>query len=172
MPEVDIDRAFRDGDLAALGTATGDPPGFPNCELPWDLCGGHVLQLAIYHSPIAFIRRLLELGCDPNYRADDGFTSLIAAIDRKLPDRLELIQLLAMSGADIGQRGVNDFTPVHHAVVKGDRAAVELLLTLGADPSLRTRIDHYETPREMAERRKQTDLTVLLRAAEEHVRRR
>jgi hypothetical protein len=37
------------------------------------------------------------------------------------------------------------------AVAERNVAAVELLLAHGADPSLKTRIDDLETPREMAE---------------------
>jgi hypothetical protein len=38
------------------------------------------------------------------------------------------------------------------AVCEGNLPALELLLQAGADPRLRTRIDDYETPREMAEK--------------------
>jgi hypothetical protein len=39
---------------------------------------------------------------------------------------------------------------------------IEVLLEAGADPRLRTRIDDYETPREMAERVKLVELASLL----------
>ena len=35
---------------------------------------------AIYHSPLAFIRTLLEIGAEPNAPVDDGFPPLIAAL--------------------------------------------------------------------------------------------
>jgi hypothetical protein len=35
---------------------------------------------AIYHSPLAFIRILLEIGANPNTPVDDGFPPLIAAL--------------------------------------------------------------------------------------------
>jgi ankyrin repeat protein len=48
-------------------------------------------------------------------------------------------------------RGVNDWTPLHYAVSRRDVEAIRLLLLSGADPSLRTRIDDYETALEGAE---------------------
>jgi ankyrin repeat protein len=42
--------------------------------------GEIVLEYAIYHGPLAFIRTLLELGADPNYRDHVGFPALIAAL--------------------------------------------------------------------------------------------
>ena len=79
--------------------------------------GEIILEYAIYHSPLAFIRRLLELGADPNYGDHAGFPSLIAALScgaRK--DRDEILELLLANGADIQQRGMNDYTPLHTAV--------------------------------------------------------
>lgn len=55
-------------------------------------------------------------------------------------------------GADPDQRGINDYTALHMAVGERNLVALERLLEAGADATLRTRIDDYETPREMAER--------------------
>jgi ankyrin repeat protein len=65
-------------------------------------------------------------------------------------DVVDIIKLLLEFGADPHLRGINDYTPLHMAVSEGNLAAVVLLLEAGADPELRTRIDDYETPREMA----------------------
>ena len=59
-----IDDAFRAGDLAALRAAVDDPSAIPNGSL--DDTIGTCLVYAIYHSPLAFIRELLDLGADPN----------------------------------------------------------------------------------------------------------
>jgi ankyrin repeat protein len=152
-----IDRAFRAGDLEALRAAVDDPALIPNGRMPVTI--GSCLVYAIYHSPLAFIRRLLEIGADPNAPVDDGFPPLIAALGcaRDEPgttprtDVDDIIQLLLSHGADPNQRGVNDYTPLHMAVAERQPVAIRMLLDAGADPDLRTRIDDCETPLEIAE---------------------
>ena len=121
---------------------------------------GLCLTYAIYHSPMAFIGKLLEIGANPNPdRADHiGFPPLIAALSCSRsqpggparPDVHDIMRLLLQFGADPNQRGINDYTPLHMAVGEQNLAAVRLLLEAGADPELRTHVDEYETPREMA----------------------
>jgi uncharacterized protein len=73
-----IDEAFRRGDLDALRVAVGDPSLVPNGQMPLTI--GTCLVYAIYRSPLAFIRTLLEIGADPNVPVADGFPPLIAAL--------------------------------------------------------------------------------------------
>jgi hypothetical protein len=87
-----FDRAFRRGDLAAVRAALGDPEGFPNCRLPGT--HGSVLEYAVYHSPLAFIRRLLEIGATPVYEDHAGFPPLIAALSTDRADKYEIIEAL------------------------------------------------------------------------------
>jgi uncharacterized protein len=151
-----IDEAFRKGDLDALRAAVNDPTVIPNGLMPNTI--GTCLVYAIYHSPFAFIRTLLEMGADPNAPVDDGFPPLIAALScardvagaKRRTDIDEILRLLLRSGADPNQRGINDYTPLHMAVAERDSLAVQILLDGGADPELRTRIDECETPLEMA----------------------
>jgi ankyrin repeat protein len=151
-----IDSAFKAGDLEALRAAVDDPSMIPNGPMPLSI--GPCLAYSIYWSPIGFVRQLLELGADPNHDDGDGFPPLIAALSKltphpgawNRPDVLEVIELLLKHGADPNQRGVNDYTALHKAVEQSSLAAVELLLRAGADRTLRTRIDDYETPEEMA----------------------
>jgi ankyrin repeat protein len=153
-----IHAAFRAGDLDALCAAVEDPASVPNGPMP--LAIGPCLEYAIYHSPLPFIRTLLELGADPNPAEHIGFPPLIAALSssRAQPgspgraDVPEIIALLLSFGADPNQRGINDYTPLHMAVAERNAAAIVLLLKAGADPTLRTRVDDYETAREMAEK--------------------
>jgi ankyrin repeat protein len=163
-----IGAAFRAGDLEALLEAVDDPGVVPNGQMPPAI--GPCLVYAIYHSPVAFVRMLLEMGADPNPPALDGFPPLIAAIAAGRPtpgataqtDVLDILPLLLAFGADPNQRGIHDYTPLHMAVAEGNLAAVRLLLDAGADPRLRTRIDDYETPREMAERAGLGDIAAVL----------
>lgn len=145
-----IHDAYRRGDLAALKALLGDPPDFPNGR---GLAGAGeiILEYAIYHSPLAFIRTLLEQGADPNYADHAGFPVLIAALSSARPERYEIVRLLLAFGADLQARGLNDWTPLHHAAATDDVEGLELLLAHGADPTARTRIDDLATPLEEAE---------------------
>jgi uncharacterized protein len=148
-----IDDAYRKGDIDALLVALGDPADFPNSLHPSDLgLGDCPLEYAIYWSPLAFIETLLDHGANANYPDRAGFPSLIAALSTDRPDRLELLRLLLSRGADVAQRGLNDWTPLHYAVGRDDVPAIELLLARGADVNARTRIDDFTTPLEEAER--------------------
>jgi uncharacterized protein len=151
-----LDQAFRDADLETLRAGVDDPALFPNGPMP--LAIGPCLAYAIYHSPLPFIRTLLELGADPNPDDHTGFPPLIAALSCSRPqagspgrrDVAEILELLLSFGADPNQRGINDYTPLHMAVAERNARAVAILLAADADPALRTRIDACETPGEMA----------------------
>ena len=155
---VRIDAAFKAGDLAALRAELDDDDEdrFPNVVLAAGI--GDCLTYAIYHSPVAFVAELLDLGADPNWPADDGFPPLIAALSCATsapgsparPDVREIVELLLERGSDVQQRGLNDYTPLHWAAGDGDLAMVDLLLAHGADPNEITRIDDMETPLEVA----------------------
>jgi uncharacterized protein len=134
--------AYCAGDAEELREALGDPPDFPNCRQPFDLAvGDHPLEYAIYWSPLAFVAELIRLGADVNYDDPAGFPPLIAALSSRRPDMAEIVRLLLDSGADVEQRGINDWTPLHYAVAERDPEAVKMLLAHGADPAQRTRID-------------------------------
>lgn len=166
-----IDAAFRSGELEALRAAVDDPACVPNGPMPPTI--GPCLVYAIYHGPLPFIRALLALGADPNPAVDDGFPPLIAALSCSRPrqgapgrsDALDIIELLLAFGADPNQRGINDYTPLHMAVGEGQLPAVAVLLAAGADPRLRTGIDDFETPLEMAQK---AGLVAIARLLAEH----
>jgi ankyrin repeat protein len=74
---IALHQAYERGDMEAVKAGLGNPPDFPNCRGPV-AAGEIVLEYAIYHSPLAFISTLLELGADPNARTriDDYATPL------------------------------------------------------------------------------------------------
>jgi ankyrin repeat protein len=172
-----IDAAFRMGHLAALRAAVDDPDIVPNGPMPLTI--GPCLEYAIYHSPLAFIRTLLESGADPNPTDHAGFPPLIAALSCSnphpgAPGRLdvgEIIRLLVSFGADPNQRGLNDYTPLHMAAGERNLRAVEILLEGGADPRLRTRIDDCETPRDIAEKAGLREIAEVLATGEKRLAR-
>ncbi len=151
-----LDAAFRAGDLGAVRAELVDEPRFPNVIAAAGI--GPCLTYAIYHSPRSMIAELLDAGADPNWPADDGFPSLIAALScaqdepgsPARTDVREIVELLLEHGADVHQRGVNDYTPLHWAAGEGDLETVDLLLAHGADPNEITRIDDMETALEVA----------------------
>lgn len=144
-----VHEAFKTGDLETLKVAAGDSAQFPDCSAPFMRC--HCLEYAIYHSPLRFIQALIELGADPNYSDHNGFPSILAALSTDREDKYLLIEALISAGADVNQRGINDYTPLHYAVAGNDPKGVELLVAHGADPTARTRIDDYATPLEEGE---------------------
>ena len=153
-----IGAAFRAGDLDALRAAVDNPEDIPNGPMPLTI--GRCLTYAVYHSPLPFIRTLLEAGADPNGTDGDGFPPLLAALSCSHPhpgspgrrDVVAIIDLLLEFGADPHQRGINDYTALHMAVSERNRDAVDALLRAGADPRVPTRIDDCETPIDMAKR--------------------
>jgi hypothetical protein len=161
-----------------LRQAVEDSAVVPNGRMPDTI--GSCLIYAIYHSPLPFIRTLLEIGADPNLPVDDGFPPLIAALCkvREVPgstrrtDVDEIIRLLLSFGTDPNQRGINDYTPLHMAVAERQPLAVRILLEAGADPDLRTRIDECETPLEMARAAGLSDIAALLERKGQSRRRR
>ena len=136
-----IDAAFHAGDLDALRAAVDDPALVPNGRMPDTI--GSCLVYAIYHSPFAFIRTLLDIGADPNAPVDDGFPPLIAALSctRAEPgttprsDVDDIIRLLLASGADPNQRGINDYTALHMAVGGRNAMAIQILLEAARIPN-------------------------------------
>ena len=173
-----IDEAFRKGDLQALRAAVDDPAAIPNGIMPHAI--GACLVYAIYHSPLPFIRTLLEIGADPNAPVDDGFPPLIAALSctREVPgatrrtDVNDIVRLLLSFGANPNERGIHDYTPLHMAVAERNALGVQLLLDGGADADLRTRIDECETPLEMAEAARLDVVAAMLRRKGKPVRER
>ena len=90
-----IDAAFHNGDLAALRAAVDDPAAIPNGPMPMTI--GPCLEYAIYHSPLPFIRTLLELGADPNQRGINDYTALHMAVAER---NQAAVRLLLQAGAN------------------------------------------------------------------------
>ena len=139
-----IHECFVTGDRDALAAALGSRRWFDE-ELPEAFAGGHALVYAIYWSPPGFVAWMIEAGANVNFVADDGFPALLAALSRDRPPRHEVLAVLLAHGADVNARGINDWTPLHHAVSLRDAEAIRALLAAGADPRLKTSIDQYST---------------------------
>jgi hypothetical protein len=159
---VALHRAFVAGDLDGVKAALGDPPDFPDCPGPPGL-SENLIEYAIYHSPMEFIRALINLGANVNYDNHAGFPSVIAALSTERPDRALIIELLLDNGANIQEKGVNGWTPLHYAAATNDLPMIELLMKHGADPNARTEIDDCATPLDEAEILGKMEAVALLR---------
>ena len=91
------------------------------------------LTQAAVRNDVAALRRLLDDG----HKADEGGDSWTALIWASRSGSIEAIALLLDSGADVnlpGSTGDNwDATPLQHAILQRQPAAVRLLLDRGAD---------------------------------------
>ena len=114
---------------------------------------GECLTYTIYHSPVAFIAELLDLGADPNWPSRRRISTVDRGADvpaigawltgppRRPRNRREEL-LLDHGCTDVQQRELNDYTPLHWAAGDGDLAMVDLLLAHGADPDDRAHRRH------------------------------
>jgi len=58
------------------------------------------LENAIHHSPLDELRKLIDLGADPNYESDEGYPSLHSALVAERPDKYQVLETLLDAGAD------------------------------------------------------------------------
>ena len=137
-----------DGDVAGLEEAAAVLDDFPDGRDA--LTGTRWIVHALSVGPVESVRWMLARGVDLAFEPDDGYTPLLAALERERPDRYEVLALLIEHGAPLDARGINDWTPLHMAAAREDLQALEMLLAAGADPEIRTRIDDCATPREEA----------------------
>lgn len=102
---------------------------------------------------VASVRWILTRNVDLRFQDGEGYTVLHSALDRKGPERYELLEVLLNAGAEVNAKGINDWTPAHMAAVREDVDALRQLMKYGADLAIRTNIDSYATPLEEARRR-------------------
>lgn len=161
---IALHAAYHAGDLKSIRELLNDPSGFPNSQQPYEMgCAGTPLEYAFCWSPASLIEELLEIGADVNYSVVDGFPALFTLLETDREDKYDLLKLVLDHGADIHQRGINDWTPLHYAVAQRDLEAAEILVAYGADPHLKTRIDNYTSALEDAERNGLKDFAATLR---------
>jgi ankyrin repeat protein len=114
--------------------------------------GRHWIVNAIDEAPLRTIDWMLGRGVDLTFRDDEGYTPLLAAIERARPDRIEVLGRLLAAGAPVNKKGINDWTPAHMAAARDDVEVLKVLVAAGADLTIRTDIDACATPLEEAKR--------------------
>lgn len=150
-------QAIIKGDLTALDDIAQIVDSFPaGREHGTD--GQHWITHGIGCGSLAVIEWMLAHGApvvfpdkgDGRQDGDDGYTVLHSALERRRPDRLDVLRRLIDAGADVDAQGINDWTPAHMAAFRNDVDALKILGDAGADFSIRTRIDDRQTPLEEA----------------------
>jgi ankyrin repeat protein len=136
------------GDVSQLEALEAELDGFPHGDDPY--LGRRWITNAVGVGSKAAVQWLLGKAVDLDFRDDEGYTPLHTAIDRGLPDRYEVLEMLLEAGAPVNRKGINDWTPAHMAAARDDVGALRLLVRYSADLTIRTDIDDYATPLEEA----------------------
>jgi ankyrin repeat protein len=114
----------------------GADPNFKTKKTAWNNDGHSVMQFAAMSENPEYLILALKHGGNPN--APDslrGRTILYTSIDNR---RGENIKILVKSGANLNHRDKAGFTPLMESVIQDKYDLAFLLLSLGADPSIKT----------------------------------
>lgn len=104
---------------------------------------------AIDSGSLSLVEWMLSKNINLRFVDNEGYSVLHSCIDRELPDKYKIMQLLINNGADInigaelGQMALEGWTPLHMAAHRNDIEAIKILLQNGADTTIETIIDHY-----------------------------
>ena len=114
---------------AGGGVEAGKSKGYVWNEL------GETLRSVVWRGKASFVKELLDLGADANYRTVYcGWRPIHYAAWNDFP---KVVALLVDAGADINARTDYGETPLHLCAVKASNQAIKFLLGAGADTSLR-----------------------------------
>lgn len=140
---------------------------FPNgCD---GFIGRRWITNAIDCGSLKAIRWMLEQKIDLQFVDEEGYSILHSCIERSLPNKYNIMQLLIDDKADINvgtfveKLAVNGWSPLHLAVARKDVKAVQLLLKNGAKTCLKTCIDDYETAEEAARKYGHLEIAELIK---------
>ncbi|MEX2272231.1 MAG: ankyrin repeat domain-containing protein [Vicinamibacterales bacterium] len=99
--------------------------------------GFPALGLAAYFKHPSAVRLLLDRGADPNQAAANAakVTALHAAVSSNQP---RIVEWLLEAGADVNARQQMDYTPLMGAAANARLDIMAMLLSRGADPTLKT----------------------------------
>lgn len=97
---------------------------------------GTILDVAIVNSNMKIIKKLLELGVNPNEVKRDGITSLSLAV---IKNDIEIANELINYGADVNLSNMNSHPPLILAMENSNVEMVKLLIKSGADVNITDR---------------------------------
>lgn len=105
--------------------------------------GRRVINLAASKGRSEIVKRLLELGDDPNYCANNQYTPLMAAAAN---NNVAVARVLIKGGAKVNSKydgysngNWKDYTPLVMAVINGNCEITQMLLEAGADVHYKVR---------------------------------
>ncbi|HEV2862908.1 MAG TPA: ankyrin repeat domain-containing protein [Pyrinomonadaceae bacterium] len=106
--------------------------------------GATALTLAARRGHVEVVKLLLRRGADPNaklhsFHAGD-FTALMAAIDRDVGRRTEILDAMIASGAEVNPTGAFGRSPLMYAIERRDVLSLKHLLSKGADVNLKSAV--------------------------------
>ncbi len=137
-----------DSDLDQLEFASQVMDSFPHER---DGCYGTPwIVHAISSGSLKSVKWMVEKGVDLQPIGTDGYPPVISCIDLKAKEKYQILRLLLDAGADINERGINGWTPLHLAALRDDTASMRILLEAGADRTITTEIDDDATAEEEA----------------------
>jgi ankyrin repeat protein len=111
--------------------------------------GDTLLSIAVRKGNFEIVKTLLNAGADPNVRGDFGDIPVIegasveACYGLDQENRLKIVELLILNGADVNLRSVNGDSAIKTAAQCGNTKLVELLISNGANVNF---ISEHKTP--------------------------
>ena len=111
---------------------------------------------------VAILRLFLTHGLSANQLPYHGLTPLMYACRADKTENIHKVQLLLENGARVNDTGPNDRTALHYAAQTRSPKIADLLLRAGADASLLD--EKGQTPRDIAERNRNTEMVELIRS--------
>lgn len=114
-------------------------------SLGWDEDGFSPLSIAVSCNDLDIVTMLLEHGCDPNERNENGTTALSEV------SSVEICQALLNAGALVAREAPSDGnTSVHNAVIMGYERVLKMLLKVDGKTALTIFADGLYTPLHLA----------------------
>ncbi len=146
-----IIEAIQQGDLAALKLAIAEKPA---CVNDRDPSGTPALLLALYYRRTDCVHRLLDAGAELDFH-------LACALDRSE----EVTRFLDADPTLVSRHTPDGWTGLHLAAFFGGADAARLLLSRGADPTLRSSNQMANLPIHSAAASRQANIVEMLLAA-------